>query len=327
MIAAWILYCTGIGLLFACAAHFADGLIGRAGGQTRRVWAAGLIGATVLPVLAVVLRDAPPGVEVEGVLVPTTATSGLVMDFVVSLATLDALLGISWILLSSALGLRFLGGWLLTHRSRRAWRPATVDGVPVLVSDRVGPATVGFVRSRIVLPRWALAAAPAERSMIVRHEQEHVASGDPRLVALAALVGVAMPWNPATWYMARRLRLAVEVDCDRRVMRSGDLDVRSYAELLLAVGARRASPAYGIGFSVGRPFLEQRIDRMTSARGGASRAQAAIAVGVIAIALASAWGMPQPIRAADVSSEVVICPDTGTTDLNRALLEGAARST
>jgi hypothetical protein len=66
---------------------------------------------------------------------------------------------------------------------------------------------------------------------------------------------------------------------------------------------------------------------MTSARGGASRAQAAIAVGVIAIALASAWGMPQPIRAADVSSEVVICPDTGTTDLNRALLEGAARST
>jgi len=47
------------------------------------------------------------------------------------------------------------------------------------------------------------------------------------------------PWNPALWWQLRRLRLAVEMDCDQRVVASLG-DAPAYGELLLRV-ARAAS--------------------------------------------------------------------------------------
>jgi beta-lactamase regulating signal transducer with metallopeptidase domain len=135
-----------------------------------------------------------------------------------------------------------------------------------------------------------------------------------------------MPWNAALWYMGRRLRLAIEVDCDHRVMRHGDLDLRSYAELLITIGARRAVPGVGVGFSVGRPFLEHRIERMTALAGRTPLRTACALVGV-ACALTVAWSVPQPVRAADIGNDVITyCPDGGS-DLNRSLLDFADRST
>jgi TonB family protein len=72
---------------------------------------------------------------------------------------------------------------------------------------------------------------------VLRHEREHLDRGDPRLLLAAVAVAVAAPWNPALWYQLYRLRSAMELDCDLRVLRAHP-DVRRYGSLLLAVAQR-----------------------------------------------------------------------------------------
>ena len=317
MIAAWMLYCIAVSILLICAAMPVERFVQNRGGATRRVWFGALVGACLLPV---------PAVEVGNEVVPASLTSGVVMEQVQALAGLDTLLGGLWLGASAiVLGL-VVFGLAGTWRRSRGWSSRRVDGVDVLVSHDVGPAVVGLMRTRIVLPSWALDLAAPQREMMLRHEQEHVAAGDPRLVLCGALAAAAFPWNPGVWFMLRRLRLAVEVDCDRRVVRDGNLDLRGYAELLLTVGSRRSVPAYGVGFSVGRPFLEERIDRMTLPTGRRSRAHAALLVLGVGGVLAAVWALPQPVRAAVVSETVEWC-ETDQGALTRGLLKAYDWST
>jgi hypothetical protein len=102
-------------------------------------------------------------------------------------------------------------------------------------------------------------------------------------------------------------------------MLGNDMDTRSYAELLLAVGTQRSVGAYGVGFSLGRPFLEERIDRMTARFTGPRRMSNTLMVlGVFGV-LCAAWALPQPVRAASLSHEWQSCP-SDTFEANRALL-------
>jgi hypothetical protein len=148
------------------------------------------------------------------------------------------------------------------HLSRKARGDAgiaVVDGVPVVVTDVMGPATVGFWRSRVLLPRWVLALPGEERQYVVRHEEEHRRAHDGRLLFVMSLPLLLMPWNLAMWWQIRRLCLAVEMDCDNRVVnRLGD--ATAYGELLLKVaqlttGGPRLQPAFlgGVG------TLERRL--------------------------------------------------------------------
>lgn len=309
MIAAWMLYCSVLGMLLAGAAQLVERVVERAGGPTRRVWAWALAAAVAVPLVGVMLRDAAP-VDDRGVRAALDPVAGALMHGVDSLATLDRSLGALWAV-GSVAGLMLLAGAVLRTLARaRRWRRASVDGVPVLVSHDVGPAVVGFVRGRIVLPAWALDAPAEERAMMLRHEQEHLAAGDHRLTLLGLLLVSAMPWNPALWYLAHRARLAIEVDCDRRVVRGGGIDVRAYGSLLISVGRRRGAHALAAAaFSWPRSTLEHRIDRMTLPCGGGGRWRSAALGMAAALVLAGAWALPQPVRAADVSNEVVPCPE------------------
>ncbi|MFL5537679.1 MAG: M56 family metallopeptidase, partial [Longimicrobiaceae bacterium] len=182
------------------------------------------------------------------------------------------------------------------ERRRRRWTHAEVDGVPVLVSSDTGPAVVGLVRSRILLPRWAVDADPQARRLVLEYEQEHVRAGDPRLLALALLVAALTPWNPAVWWQLRRLRLAVEVDCDARVLRRR-ADVRAYGAVLLEVGRRTVrSRLAAAAFAEPVSSLERRIRIMTAPRGRRPILRAA-AVGAMAAALvAAACETPAPTQ-------------------------------
>ena len=72
-----------------------------------------------------------------------------------------------------------------------------------------------------VKARWLLRRAPDEQRIVLAHEAEHVRARDPLLLA-AGCAGVALlPWHPVSWWLLARLRLAVELDCDRRVLRRG----------------------------------------------------------------------------------------------------------
>ena len=145
--------------------------------------------------------------------------------------------------LSSVISLAFVAVFVAVGRrfrtARRQWPLVTMHGVDVRVAPRVGPVVLGFVRPEIVVPRWLLARPADEQRLVVTHEYEHVHAGDPLLLGLAWAAVVVAPWNLAVWYMLSRLRLAVELDCDTRVLRRGAAP-RSYGSLLIDV-AQHAS--------------------------------------------------------------------------------------
>jgi bla regulator protein blaR1 len=176
---------------------------------------------------------------------------------------------------------------------RRAWHRTSMDGHSVLVSEAEGPAIVGFVRSAIVVPRWALAESERVRALIMAHELEHQHAGDHFLSALALVAAIAQPWNPAVWWMARRLRVALEVDCDARVLRRGS-DPRTYGLLLLEAGSRAAGCRLPIP-ALSRPLssLEERLQIITAERRSGRMRAARLAL-VAGILLATAAFLPEP---------------------------------
>lgn len=147
-------------------------------------------------------------------------------------------------------------------RRKRHGAPAVIDDVPVLITDSLGPATVGLLRSSVVIPRWVLALPPDQRQYVLRHEDEHRRAQDSRLLFGLSLFLILVPWNLALWWQLRRLYLAVEVDCDNRVV-SALGDAPAYGELLFKVaqagnhGPRlpRLQPA----FLGGAGMLERRL--------------------------------------------------------------------
>lgn len=138
----------------------------------------------------------------------------------------------AWLFTSAAFLCLLLAASLRLFRDRRSWHAATVLDAAVFVSDEFGPAIVGLVRPVIVVPAWVLALDAAAQRTIVLHEEEHRRAGDPRLLHAALALLLLMPWNLGLWLMWRRLRRAIELDCDERVLargvRGGD-----YANVLL----------------------------------------------------------------------------------------------
>ena len=172
----------------------------------------------------------------------------------------------SWLLVSALMVAALIGSGALLFWRIRAWRMATVAGIRVYVAKDVGPAVVGLLRPRIVVPDWLLTAPPSLQSAVIAHEQSHLDAGDPRLLTIALSLLVFMPWNLPLWWQLRRLRRAIEVDCDSRVLRQG-LDPRSYGETLLNVGQRQSGYLGSVAaMSESRSFLEQRIRLIMNTR-------------------------------------------------------------
>jgi hypothetical protein len=147
-------------------------------------------------------------------------------------------------------------------RDRR--NPPIVDGVPVVVTNQLGPATVGLLRSLVLVPRWVLALPERQRRYVLRHEDEHRRAHDAALLFVASLPIVLMPWNPALWWQVRRLCLAVELDCDNRVVKALG-DAPAYGELLLKVAqAANRGPRLQPAFLGGMGSLEHRLTALVA---------------------------------------------------------------
>jgi beta-lactamase regulating signal transducer with metallopeptidase domain len=150
---------------------------------------------------------------------------------------------------------------LLSWR-RRHWNCGHIAGTAVYISEDCGPAVVGFFRPHIVVPLWLTKLTPDEQELVIAHEQSHLGARDTQLLTIAVCLLVCMPWNPMLWWQLRRLRLAIETDCDARVLRLG-YPVARYSETLITVGERQsASYAMAMAGYGSKSFLEQRIRNM-----------------------------------------------------------------
>jgi hypothetical protein len=232
------------------------------------------------------------------------------------LARADRPLALAWGLASAGLALRLAGGVLLLARARRRWTRRDVLGVPVLVAESRGPAVVGLRPATIVVPAWALAMDAGRLGLMLRHEQEHVRARDGLLLWAAQLAIVLMPWSPALWWMLARLRAAVEIDCDARVLRGASpADVRAYGTLLLDTAWLRAGTAVGApAFAVRADQLERRLRAMAERPRDARRGAAlAATVGVAAVLLACEAPHPRGVTATRDRSIIPAAPASRPT--------------
>jgi len=308
VIAVWMLYCVGIGLAFMVVGHAVERGLHLVGRPTRWAWIIALAGSYAIPVAAWLRPEAfatfavpvPAAVESSGrpSLSTTLTTSTIVHQpsrRPFSLTDLDTPLRWGWGLASIALVLVLGVATTRLVSMQHRWRRAAVDGRHVLVSPNVGPAVVGVWSPRVVLPEWALQLPERERELMLVHEEQHVRAADPALIAMGFALVLLAPWNVALWWQWRRLRLAVEMDCDARVLSQGR-SAPAYGELLFRVGRRRSPQMVGIA-AFGEPasFLESRIRRMLGRTPKWRWAGAVAALVVATGAMVGACETPRPV--------------------------------
>lgn len=131
----------------------------------------------------------------------------------------DTLL-LAWAIGAAAMALRFVLG-------QRAFLRQARDGA-------AGPASVGLLRPRIVVPDdFAARYSPSEQALVLAHEGVHIARGDLQANLLACLLQCAFWFNPLVHLGARAFRQDQELACDAAVVRRHPGQRRAYAEALL----------------------------------------------------------------------------------------------
>ncbi len=266
---AYSLITAGLLGLAAMAAEAALRVYGR---PARLVWLLALMGSIALPVSSLVT----PGMRAESANPNLLATitggakTALLPPVLESLtaprswsAAVDVPLLLSWVAVSLGLLLVLIWSARRLARERASWEHVLIGGTTAWLSKDTGPAVVGVIQNSIVVPSWVLELEHDVQRLISLHEEQHLKAGDLRLMLGGVVLLFLAPWNPALWWQLRRLRLAVEADCDARVLRQG-ADVLAYSSLLLEVGGRSARhhlPA--LAFIKKTSALARRIHLMT----------------------------------------------------------------
>src|ERR1700724_519084 len=271
----WMLYVVCITLLLSGAALAAEHAARLRRARSRWIWV-----LTILASLGIPTVIASVSIQFPSLLTPTVSHKITALREVTSVPVaplawvrertvnsavapnLNRILQRSWVIVSAVLlAALVLNGAQVFWRKRR-WRIGTVAGASVYIAPDVGPAVVGLLRPRIVIPAWLTETSASHQTMVIAHEQAHLAGHDPQVLTVALFLLVLMPWNLPLWWQLHRLRYAIEVDCDARVLQSG-LDTRQYGEMLLDVSQR---PSVYIGavaaMSESKSFLEERITIM-----------------------------------------------------------------
>lgn len=300
MIAAWMIVSALLGGAIVVGAIALDGVCRALNVSRRWTWVAALASLVVLTVLVPLRRMSDAGVvrlpvwvtitsvNARGRASMETSLGGRLLDaargaidapvarvargiaHVVSPA-FDRWLMIAWGACSVSL---LVLGVVVYRRLRIAqgsWPVSSLHGERVHVAPDAGPAVFGFLRGSIVVPPWLVECAADVQQVVLAHEREHVRARDPMLLTFGALAVVLLPWNPVAWWMLARLRLAVELDCDRRVLASG-VRMREYGTLLIDLAGRTTgiplgAPLVGLTMLAERTtHLERRIVAMSAPR-------------------------------------------------------------
>ena len=274
---AWMGYAMLAAAALGVAAWLVDFSVAGRFGRRRVLWAGVVLASAIGPVVFSVTRGIPTVTEENGGAAPSATER---KEPIVS----DRVLGLAWLAVSAAFALWLVATQRRLRRRLRDCPSRVVDGERVLVSSDFGPAVAGVVRPQIVLPEWVLAMHESDRRIIVAHEMEHRQAHDPLLAALALILVAAFPWNAALWWQLRRLRLAIEIDCDRRVVSSHGHDPHAYGMLLLATRERayRGTPAPAMAMAAMRSGLGRRVEALVDGRPrSAVRRLSAVATAVV----------------------------------------------
>ncbi|MBN9319385.1 MAG: hypothetical protein BGN86_03950 [Caulobacterales bacterium 68-7] len=217
-----------------------------------------------------------------------------------------------------------------------ALTPCESEGVAVhrAAHPDIGPAMIGFLRPRIVVPaNFAELYAPDERRLVLAHEQVHLHRGDPLANLMALLVRSAFWFNPLVHWSEARFRMDQELACDAVVLGRAPSDRRRYAEALLKA-------QFGTGWLVGTcswptrdaSLLKARVASLTRVQPSTRRRR----MGLVVVALVASCGgyaawAAQPARTV-IAPRHLIGPKTsllravsrGDLAQARAVIQGGA---
>jgi bla regulator protein BlaR1 len=317
----WALYVIAVSALVGAAALCAERAARLRRAPTRGYWLVAIIASIMMPiVMSCVSVQAP---TIPGIITGRPAGKAIALRSVTSIPlspqgwisdsnarqshwrSFDNILTNAWRICSATMFLILFAQALLLAGRKRRWQPDEVLGRSVLRSPDVGPAIVGFLRPRIVIPAWIMSAPRQTQGAVIAHEYGHLEASDPQVLTAALLALVLVPWNLPLWWQLHRLRHAIEVDCDARVVRGGH-DAVLYSETLIAVGERQSAYVGSIAAMSESPsLLERRIRIMLGkpARWWKISASLLIGLSLVFVGVAAqvnppnapSAGVPQPI--------------------------------
>jgi len=327
--AALMVYGLVVASFLAAATFFLDRGLRNTGRSTRWVWALAMLAAVGLSLAPAAGTGRPPaqagstGVPVD-VLYELLAAGEVPVQSSGASQEFNGPLLLLWLLGSASLLLAACWAYHRLHRAAGKWERRSLGRDEVLVSEGLGPAVLGLIRPVIVIPPWVLDLSREKQELILLHEREHQTARDPALLLLGLFLVAAVPWNPALWWMARRLHLALEGDCDARVLAQG-VTAQRYGNLLLEVasggGARSVlSPALAEG---GETFLERRLLMIRSAVRKKSLFAAVVPLLLGAGFLALACETPTPPTSGDPELTLET-PTTAATESSQGITPEAS---
>ena len=323
----WILYVVLVSALLAIAALVAEQRARLIGKASRWFWIIAIVASLLIPTVI-----ASVSVQLPNVFSPAVSQKIVVLREATALRlpqmilhsnsgapasdafSSDTTLKRGWAVVSTIMLLALIVSGVHLFWRKRRWTIGTLSQTTVLITDDVGPAVVGLLRPRIVIPNWLLQAPLIQQRAVMAHEQAHLDAGDPQLLTIALCLLVFMPWNLPLWWQLRRLRYAIEVDCDARVLKSGH-EVTHYGETLIAVSERQSGYIGAVAaMSESKSFLEKRIKIMIRKPGKSWRVTATL-LGCLSIGLVAAAAQispPNAETATSASSEIEL--DVATLD-------------
>jgi TonB family protein len=262
-----------------------------------RVWAIGVLGSLILPLLSILLpawHSQALG-NVTGLWIPAHAVGAGPGPQPVEPMSIDAsaasrLFGgwTSLALLVWAGGFLFFAMRLVTGLARLVWastysRPLVQDGwirdlsqlsnsfgisrqVRLLQSEHTAatPLTWGNLRPLIILPSTAAEWSVVRRRVVLAHELAHIVRHDWLLQVSAELARAFYWFHPLVWMAVERLRQESECACDDAVLNSG-VPPAEYANQLLELARcfQHSRSAWPAALGIARPSnLERRFVAM-----------------------------------------------------------------
>ncbi|WP_457323182.1 M56 family metallopeptidase [Roseateles sp. P5_E11] len=128
----------------------------------------------------------------------------------------------------------WLGGASL-FAATQFWRQWRLTRLGQQLPAGSSPALVGLLRPRVALPvDFEQRFSPAERELILAHEQVHRDRLDNLWNLLACALTALHWWNPLAWWAARRMQADQELACDAAVLAARPGALADYTRALLA---------------------------------------------------------------------------------------------
>jgi beta-lactamase regulating signal transducer with metallopeptidase domain len=167
--------------------------------------------------------------------------------------------------------------------------------------ERIGPAVVGWLRPRVLLPSFLVDRMDDEAlRILIAHELTHIRRGDLFWAFLQTVAGSLWWFHPAVWIANRQLNIESERSCDEETIARLECSPSAYAKCLLQVLEWKHQLAVVPALPGVRPMqvTKDRLERIMKMRHGCYKQNSrglwvAMVTAVILVAPGAEYGISQ----------------------------------